>query len=295
MTGCFEQQSLLFDFEVEQTTILASEETGVNFLDKFNVIDISTEERISQTEADYCKFQEKVFYETRDALKKSLQVLTDVYDKYKNQKSDGDEVNHLSTYSDINVMEKRIRDVYEGFVSRITYYFKKRHKVSLSSGDIHKKYDENSITYSIILDEIFEQLGGLTFKEKAVQEIKVASRETIYKKSNVTIAKNKLSIIDAVWWDTTFDDSKSIGYSDSRVQPMFLALSHFENGSVEMHGQLSSIYRELYRGTRDYDIFSKYEINENKLKSIKMFKNKKVEIVFADNTTAETFKNEYLI
>ena len=289
------QQSLLFDLDVVQNPVVVSEEIGINFLDKFDVIDISTEQRISESEADYCKFQEKVFFETRDALKKSLQVITEVYEKYKDQKSDGDEVNHLSTYSDLNVTEKRIRDVYERFVSRITYYFQKRHKVSLSAEDIRRKYDENTITYSIILDEIFEQLGGLTFKEKAIEEIKAASREAIYNKSKVSITKNKLSIIDGVWWYEAFDNSKKVSYDDRRVQPLFLALSHFEQGSVEMHLQLSSIYRELNRGSGDYDIFSKYEINENKLESLRLYKNGKIELVFADNTTAEAFKNEYLI
>ena len=67
------------------------------------------------------------------------------------------------------------------------------------------------------------------------------------------------------------------------------------NGSVEMGECLSQIYQELRRGSGVYDIFSKYEIGINNVESFKVFKNKKIEIVFSEHENAETFKNEYLI
>lgn len=288
-------QLLLFDFE-ETVEVIDNGMSQFNLLDKFSAIDIKVDQRISEIEAEYCKRQEVIFYETRDILKRNLSELNNLYEKYGEKDSfSGREESFLSTYDDLKYVKNRIDSIYKGFISRITHYFARRHKVSLSSNEIVGKYDENSISYTIILDEIFEQLGGLSFKEKAVEEIKAASRSIIYNKSNLHIAKNKLSIIDCVYWDSGFiDDSKSIRYDDRRVKPLFLALSHFMNGSVEMIYRLGEIYQQLNRGSRDYDIFSKYEIGIYNVESLKMFKNGKIEIVFREHENAEAFKNEYL-
>lgn len=288
-------QLLLFDFE-EAVEDIDNAMPQFNLLDKFNAIDIKVDQRISEIEAEYCKRQEVIFYETRDILKRNLSELNNLYEKYGEKDSfSGREESFLSTYDDLKYVKNRIDSIYKEFISRITHYFARRHKVSLSSNEIVGKYDENSISYTIILDEIFEQLGGLSFKEKAVEEIKAASRSIIYNKSNLHIAKNKLSIIDCVYWDSGFiDDSKSIRYDDRRVKPLFLALSHFMNGSVEMIYRLGEIYQQLNRGSRDYDIFSKYEIGIYNVESLKMYKNGKIEIVFSEHENAEAFKNEYL-
>jgi len=288
-------QLLLFDFE-ETVEDIDNAMPQFNLLDKFSAIDIQVDQRISEIEAEYCKRQEVIFYETRDILKRNLSELNNLYEKYGEKDSfSGREESFLSTYDDLKYIKNRIDSIYKGFISRITHYFAIRHKVSLSSNEIVGKYDENSISYTIILDEIFEQLGGLSFKEKAVEEIKAASRSIIYNKSNLHIAKNKLSIIDCVYWDSGFlDDNKSIRYDDRRVRPLFLALSHFMNGSVEMIYRLGEIYQQLNRGSSYYDIFSKYEIGIYNVESLKMFKNGKIEIVFSEHENAEAFKNEYL-
>lgn len=289
-------QLLLFDFEETVDVVIDDVIPQLNLLDKFSAIDIKVDQRISEMEAEYCKRQEVIFYETRDTLKKYFAELNNLYEKYREKDSFSQrEESFLSTYDDLKHVKNRIDSIYKEFISRITHYFARRYKVSLSSPEIVGKYDEDSISYTIILDEIFEQLGGLSFKEKAVEEIKAASRNIIYSKSNLQIAKNKLSIIDCIYWSNyCFDDSKEISYDDKRVKPLFLALSHFMNGSVEMIYRLGEIYQQLYKGSKEYDIFSKYEIGIYNVESLKVFKNGKIEIIFSEHENAEAFKNEYL-
>ncbi len=289
---------LVFEtFEENTSSDLVLNTPTFNLLDKFSAIDITVDQRISETEAEYCKRQEMIFYETRDLLKKYLDEMTILHDKYNKKDSYRDrEESFLYKYDDLNKVNDRITSIYKAFISRITGFFTGRHNVTLSSSEIEKKYDENSISYSIILDEIFEQLGGLSFKEKAVEEIKAASRNVVYNKTNIQITKNKLSISDLIYWDTSvIDESKSVRYDDKRVKPLFLALSHFMNDSVEMHYRLNEIYQAFYRGSKEYDIFSKYEIGIFNVESLKVFKNGKIEIVFSEHENAEAFKNEYLI
>lgn len=292
------EQLGLFDFEESIPSNLVVETPTVSLLDKFSSIDISVDQRISEFEAEYCKRQEMIFYESRDLLKKHLEEMIILAEKYSGKDSyRGDlEERFINEYDDINRCKNRITSIYEGFIDRITGFFVRRHKVTLSSSKIKEKYDENLISYSIILDEIFEQLGGFSFKEKAVEEIKAASRDVVYKKTNIKITKNKLSVTDCVWWSSySYNGSTELSYDDRRVRPLFLALSHFMNGSVEMSNCLSQIYHELRRGSNDYDIFLKYEIGINNVESFKVFKNGKIELVFSDHENAEAFKNEYLI
>lgn len=289
-------QLLLFELEDNVLSEVAHEEPTLSLLEKFEAIDISLDQRISEYEDEFCKRQEMIFYETRDLLKKYLDEMTSLYDKYSKKNSDMDRVEaFLSIHDDLDKGKYRLSKIYKEFVYRITTFFGRRHKVSLSSTKIEEKYDENSISYSVIVDEIIEQLGGLSFQDKAVEEIKAASRNIVYNKSYLQITKSKLAIIDGIWWSTSIiNDSKELSYDDKRVYPLFLALSHFINGSVNMHLTLSSIYQELRRGSDTYDIFSKYETNLEPLESIKLFKNGKIELVFSDHENAEAFKNEYL-
>ncbi len=275
----------------------SSNDSMDNLLNKFIEIDISVDQRINDTELEFCKTQENIFYETRDVLKNTLQTHTVLYEKYKDLDSNdySRDYTYIDRYKDINDIGDRIKSIYHAFVSRIVYYFSRKYTVSLSSKEIQGKYNEDTISYKIILDEIFEQLGGLTFYEKAVEELKVNSRETIYNPSKIEINKNKLTIMDYVWWEHTWDNTKKLSYSDSRVKPLFLALSHFMDGTVEVLYGLQSIYNQLSRGNRDFDIFSKYELTHNILQSLKFYKNGKIELVFVDNTTAEMFKTEYLL
>lgn len=288
---------LLFNFEESIQSNLVNITPTINLIDKFSSIDITVDQRISELEAEYCKKQEMIFYESRDLLKKYLDEMTTLYEKHSKKDVYRDrEESFLNEYEDLDKVKSRIKGIYRAFIQRITEFFVKRYNVTLSSSKIEEKYDEKSISYSIVLDEIFEQLGGLSFKEKAIEEIKVASRNVVYNKSKIQITKNKLSINDWIYWDTSIvNENKSVRYDDIRVKPLWLALSHFMNGSVEMGDRLSQIYQELRRGSGDYDIFSKYEIGLNNLESLKMFKNGKIEIVFNEHENAEAFKNEYLI
>lgn len=296
-----EQQLFLFD-EVEQVEEPVVQDSTIHafsgLLSKFDAIELSGEQRISEEELEYCQLQEQIFFETCNTLKQAMVDISSLYAKYKDvdtHRNVYDGANYLSYYSDVEVYPKRIKEIYERFVSRITYYFTEKYKVSLSSEEIIKKYDENTISYSLILDEIFEQLGGLTFKEKAVTEIKAASKKTVYRADKVSIAKNKLSITDFVWWQTSWDNSLSVSYDDRAVRPLFMALSHFMTGNVDMTHSLQNIYQQLKRGSKDYDIYAKFELPHDVLQAIKFYKNGKVDLFFADNSQAETFKKEYLV
>lgn len=294
------EQLLLFAIEsdVKEEEAQQTEEVENNtlgFLERFNAVDVSAVTRLSPVEADFCEIEEEVYFETRNVLQNNLKELTALYEKYKGQQFYDRGIGYLSN-SDISDLEQRITRCYRDFVFRIVSYFERRHKIQLFPDAIREKYNEDTITSSIVVDEIFNQLGGLTFNEKAIEEIKAASRAIIYRKSNIGITKNKLTVPDLVYWRDGFSDNtmKNLDWNDNRVKPLFFALSHFSDDSLNMAERLTSIYSELQKGSEHYDIWAKYEVTINKIESLKVFKNGKIEIVFTDNSNAEAFKNEYL-
>lgn len=290
------QQLFLFGESDVQNVQEEPTSSGLDLLGKFGAIDISVKQRISEEEAEFCKLHEGIFFDSREALKKALKANTAVFDKYKDVfLYEYKNANFLSEFKDIKDIQKKIDDMYYEFVRRITRYFSKRYNVTIAADEIETKYTADTITFSLIVDEIFEQLGGLTFEEKAVGEIKAASKDSIYNTDQISITKNKLSILNFVYWCSTWDNASRIPYNDNKVKPLFIGLSHFIYGAVNMEYTFRTIYNQLESGSKNYDIFSKYEIKEDLLQSIKFYKNGKVELVFTDNSAAEQFKTEYLV
>lgn len=269
----------------------------LNFIDRLDAIEITTDNRISTDELEYCKKVEAVYLETKNAQQEMLIKMNTLFDLHKNQRIEGEAICYVSIHDDINHMEDRIKSTYSKFVNHISSYFSKRHNVTLLPKDIIDKYSCDNISYKIIVDEIFEQLGGLNFREKAEEEIKTKSREIVYRKNeNISITKNKLTLSDIIHWNPyCFDGRKELDWSEKKIHSLFIGLSHFIDKRESMHETLSIIYGQLQKGNIKYDIFSKYEVNVGCLTSFKIFKNGKIELVFSDNTHAEEFKNEYLL
>jgi len=304
-----EEQLQIFDVEsfanpdkLQQSNITTiksdiSSNPLLNFIDRLDAIEITTDNRISTDELDYCQKVESVYLETKNAQQEILIKMNNLFVMHKSQLIEGKAICYVSAHDDINHLEKRIQSTYSQFVYDISSYFSKRHNVTLLHKDIIDKYTCDNITYKVIVDELFEQLGGLNFREKAEEEIKIKSRDIVYRKNeNISITKNKLTLSNIVHWNPyCFDGRKELDWSEKKIHSLFIGLSHFINKRESMHETLSIIYGQLQNGDKKYDIFSKYEVNVGCLISFKLFKNGKVELVFSDNTHAEEFKNEYLL
>ncbi len=263
-------------------------------LSKFENIKIENDTRISEFDRAFCEKQEKMYYEAKNAMQQTLELFKSIYENYsddikKNYKG------YIDRHKDIIHAENRMEKFKSEFISNIIYHFQNQYNVTLESGEIRHKFKQKDIAYQDIVNEIFEQLGGFNFKEKAIKEIKDKCRDTIYNADKITIKKNKMSIQDFVWWHDDWRGKKGLSYGDSKVSPLFKALSHFEAGETEMLGYYINLYQELNRGEEEYDIFSKYELGYNKVESIKLYKNGKIDIVFQSTQDAIKFKNEYLI
>jgi hypothetical protein len=259
-------------------------------LNKFANVTIKNENRISELDQKYCEKQEKTYREALHVMEKTLESFKLIYNNY----SDADK-NNYSTYidkfDDIRHLEDRIEKIKGGFISRIIYHFEKTYNVTLKDPELKKKYDV-TVTYQDIVNEVFEQLGGFNFNEKAVQEIKDKISNEV-RNDNIEIKKNKLTIPYFVYVDH-FDKKWGrirMSYScRDKVGRLFKALTHFEIGETETVWY----YQNIQQSLNEDNPFIKYELGYEKVQSIKFFQNGKVEITFQNMQQAEEFKNEYL-
>jgi hypothetical protein len=139
-------------------------------------------------------------------------------------------------------------------------------------------------------------MGGMSFKEKALNEIKEGMRDIFYNsyrnKYDLAIKKNKI-VFDRFYashkcsiWNRY---KASVNQSHTKF---FQALSHFEYGDMFFHPAYNA-FTGCYEIDEETGIYDKHPIHSSIVSSIKVFKNGKVEIEFADSEKARVFAKEY--
>lgn len=261
-------------------------------LNKFQSVTIQNDIRISEIDRAFCEKQEKMYKEAIQAMQQTLELFKNIYATYpENDNYDYYSKGYIDDYKDIKHIEDRMNDFKNNFINKVLRHFEKAYNVTLESAEIIKKYDLD-ITYNNIIDEIFEQLGGFNFNEKAIQEIKDRLKNSI-RNNNVSVNKNKVSINNFIYIDH-FDKKWGrvrLSYgSKETINKLFNALSLFETGETEN----TFYYNSLLKKLENDDPFYKHEIGYNSVQSIRPYQNGKIEIVFKTSEQAQQFKNEYL-
>ncbi|UXJ71388.1 hypothetical protein [Lysinibacillus fusiformis] len=269
---------------------------SLTLLEKLEQVEMTTETRISSQDNEHCIQQEKLYKGAFTLLKNTLDAFEAHYELQVNDFNlDYSKRGYIDSHDDIRHIKTRIDSNYEKFVSRMVSYFEKEYTVTLDANCIIEKYTPESIDYSKVVEEIFEQLGGLNFSEKAEQELIANSRSLVRNKSNIKITKSKITIAYLVNWSTGWNDKYRLGYSNNNIEKLFEALSHFENKETKMLEPFKVHFELLKKGEEEYDIFKKYDYSLSKVAGIRFYKNLKVEIFLMSNEDADTFNSSYLL
>lgn len=154
--------------------------------DKFGNFQIKKSDRISHEDQAWLIHREELY-------KRAIAVYKSVYDIYKTENesySEEDRKNYK--YSSFLVgnfgVPKSLSDVQNNYISGIFSYFSNKYNVQLENNfdryDLDREYYRYTdsepikelvvdfIDYHAVLDKIFDQLGGMSFKEKAIKAIK---------------------------------------------------------------------------------------------------------------------------
>lgn len=269
-----------------------------DILSKFDNVEVTTESKIPVEDIEFCKREQEQYdaaIELIIKLANEIKIASgmDILNKeWHREKSSNP---YLDNYKlkEIKLVAVGMK---ESFIDKIVYWFRNKYNVTIKTERMHKNHDYN-ITYENIIDDIYLQLDGFSFTEKAVSELLNKTKNTYHyneyrKHSNMDI-KNSKVVIDGsfAYRDTIWNEYRLRGGFDD----LFSALYLFDTGSIpkektELHNRYCGYQNE--RNVNNYDRFE--PITLSKVVSIKFFKNGKLEIEFKSNYQATIFAKEYL-
>ena len=297
-----------------------------NLLDKFASIEVTADTRIDAADRHYCQMQQKAYEHGRDSLKQLIEMANKLY----NEQGAIFENEGYETYStfmsglNISQIEDVLEKTHGHFIDTIFEYFRRKYSVDVNSYDArvnllpskpstslwHRNDDEwetyettlkeLSLSYQSIVDQVFLQLGGLTFADKAVKEIKDAAHAAAWNEWRGTKCYEQKKAIVSLSYGCSFDDwwekNKFSGRTEHHItffdstKNVIRAIIHSEYGATDYYPAGLLELMGYYWKTEDTEI----TVSMDCLKSVKCFKNGRVDFRFASEGHARQFVEEYL-
>ena len=289
----------------------------MNLLDKFNAVEVKADTRISEDDRLFCQTHQEAYDLARSALREMAEKSA------KHREAELAVLSRIGERSYTRYFTGEPSKFYDSldashgnFINGIVSYFAGKYNVKLEESDIkdflipkkpnyyrwdtgakeaQEQYMEKlrslALRYEDVLDQIFIQLGGCSFQDKALQEMKdrchVAAWNTYHGKKEYEQKKAVLSFSGYFChWDTWYSDPH-IELSDG-MKHIIEALSYFESGAIK------GVIHEL-SDLVDYRFgVPEFEINRKKIKSVKCFKNGRVDIRFQSEAYAREFAETFL-
>lgn len=292
----------------------------MGLLDKFNQIEISPDERICKEDRLFCQNQKQAYDHARVALKamaelgkkllaEQREIENEEYGTFLGDFKPGDYVDSL-------------HNSHKRFIARLFSHFRSKYNVTIHEDEAEavllpkrpttsgwsrneeewKAYEQTlsdmELDYPAILDQIFVQLGGFSFQDKAIQELKEASRAAAYNRYNgrkeyeqkkAVLTFDRYGCSYDNWYEHWHDECHRITIPDS-MKNVIRSLIYFEYGSTNIgYSPLNTLL-----GYQWETHVNELVVDAEKVKSIKCFKNGRVDVRFTSEAYAREFAAEYL-
>ena len=274
---------------------------------KFGNFEIKKTDRISKEDQEWLSRREKMY-------KRALMIQKSVYDIYKSEDETYTEEDRKEFSSfivgDFNV-PKEVSEIQNSYISGIFSYFQRKYNVKLenkfekynysrelyrySKTDPVKDLVIDEIDYHTVLDKIFDQLGGLSFKEKAIKEIKDKLKEECYNsyRNNWSI---KISGKKLIYTGGYCSQSYSSVYRFNSTNWMYAMLEAFSYNVYKEKCHVISLDR-LYDSycirLEEEDFKNGFSAPEVGVEHIKFYKNGRVDITFQSGEFCRDFAREW--
>lgn len=298
----------------------------MDILSKFATVEVKSIQRITEADQKYCTAQQVAYEAAKSALSELKFFWEDALQTQKQILSETDtSSNHyLMDYDHLNISSEKIQSQYnrlhKTLIMQLVYYFNHLYNISLSYTDIveklvpqepkyqysHEKKEEHyikeyekyqlalsnlSLTADSILEEIFSQMDGRGFTEQALYELKSkchnAAWADYHKAPKYEVQKDVLRFSGYACSHSGYGSSPWSLSGD--LKNILRGIAHFETDTFSYIPD--SILRLLsYSYSYDLTTFSTCK----KVKQLKMFKNGRVDIKFADADTVKKFVEDYL-
>lgn len=278
----------------------------MSFLDKFEAVKVTSINKISEGDLNYCMDQEldakaaikqveqwqQRFVEASEVDDNKYFYFTGVNTIYVGKGSVEDCENSYSNQMfsplfDILHTKRLIKNIKNTFISRIERYFNSNYGLKINLPIDY--FEEKEISYNELVDLVIEEAGGLTLTELGVEIMKNEFNKTIYWKERYTVKGKTLSLNDYVRYDS-WDGSK-INYTEREKQAKLRkALTFFEIGEAK-----DGLPQINFNDKRNeiIDFSKEYHLSLNKIESVRFYKNGKLTIKFKSAELAEQFERMF--
>ncbi|HAT4302360.1 TPA: hypothetical protein I9089_002468 [Clostridium perfringens] len=284
-------------------------EMEMNFddiLENFDNVEIKNENRLCSEDLNFLEDLQEKFNNAKVGFKKYIEF----YRGNKLHDLEGKEIkiscDSLEEYFVENIVFRECKS----FISDIYSYFEKKYNLTLEKIKIDEDYSlqfrevrakqnlkwfMETLDYNLILDDIFNQLEGVSFKEKGIQEIKnnVIEKTRGWKKSNVDIKGKNLTIQNYISFDS-WSSSKEyqILYSNrTYMENLFNLVSIFETDDIQKN-EINNLLNNI--SSYEDATGQIFELPYKKVTGVKFYKNGKVQLIFNTGVSALEFAQEYL-
>lgn len=264
---------------------------------KLDLVEIQVTDRFPAEDMAFCRKEEEIYREVFFIYSEVAYIAEDARERLK-AFSGNAYVQSLDDNKD------KVYDCNERFIHKICGYFSKKYSVSIDypdwmiededRGRRNKKERYDVVPLQYVLDSIYEQMGGMSFEERAFNELKEDARDAVLTYRG--IPKCKIQGVKLVIDDFYCSRKDSIWERymadvESKHRSFFKALTHFEYEDYYLHQKYGFLCD--YRIDEKEGVYDKHVISSTVVSSIKVFKNGKIEIEFKDYKTAVSFMDTY--
>jgi hypothetical protein len=279
----------------------------VNLEKLFENVTIENDQRLSDEDNIKMEF----FQSTLDNMREKFNLYLSFYRENRINKIDYDgtikEINGVSSYKNLEFefVDKIIFREVRSLIERVYSYFVGKYDVKLETlyhdADYYEgrpeKMKENfnwfmNVSINDLLNDIFNQLGGMSFNDKGLEEAKEKLLNDC-RYDDITVKNNKITIKNFIYYDHFWKDYGEYRNSDKeKITNLFKIISYVDTK------ELRNNYRVITDEVNNYNnkYIGEYEVTNELLilKSFKTFKNGKVELKFNTGLQALNFAVKYL-
>ncbi|MGU8921316.1 hypothetical protein ACV3UV_11465 [Clostridium perfringens] len=284
--------------EVEEEKI----EMEMNFddiLESFENVEIKNENRL-------CEEDLKIIQEKKNNLEKMKESFNTYLEFYKNSKLLGydGEVNNMI----YNFKKDQIIPNFQYLISDVYNYFNKKYSLNiekLNTKELIKNHNKfkryntyerdfewymNVFNIDMLIDDIFNKLNGISFKE---MEIRLLKEKVLNYSWGVNVKGKKVNLKEILNFNVYQIQSYNnyILSGSERIENIFKLLTYAECNNFKNDCFVN--VKESIKNAKE-NITNTYELEGEKIQSIKIFKNGSIQISFNSGLSALEFAQEYL-
>lgn len=290
----------------------------MGLLDKLEQVEIKADSRLPEDDLMFCETQQQAYDESCRALreirqqwKKAIQAQRDLLGIGQDGSLPYFGSNYRFGITDLN---RELEKFHSRFISELTQHFNEKYSVTISTDaikehlipaepdpyrcdmDTSKEYHRNlralSLHYEDVVDQMFIQLDGLSFVERAYQELRIKCYKAAHSYNDKPSYDSKGDTLRFGGYFCTSDENW--GREDwslaDRMKDVLAGVAHFETNTF---GCKPAGFSELL-GYSDVST-SVFQFPDcQKLIQLRMFKNGRVDLKFKTASIAKEFAETYL-